>query len=67
MFDALRELSQEAQRRYTSWEEFGVAYLLGRCIQFDGDFSRNWYTEARDNHRLLLSNEQSPWRTVPFR
>ncbi|NIK58844.1 DUF1266 domain-containing protein [Kribbella shirazensis] len=67
MFDALRELSQEAQRRYASWEEFGVGYLLGRCIQFDGDFSRNWYTEARDNHKLLLSNEQSPWVTVPFR
>lgn len=67
MFDALRELSEEAQRHYTSWEEFGVAYLLGRCIQFDADFSRNWYTEARDNHKLLLSNEQSPWVTVPFR
>lgn len=67
MFDALRKLSHEAQRRYTSWEEFGVGYLLGRCIQFDGDTSREWYTEARDIHERLLSHEQSPWRTVPFR
>ncbi|WP_082221130.1 DUF1266 domain-containing protein [Luteipulveratus halotolerans] len=67
MFEALRELSEEARRRYTSWEEFDIAYLLGRCIQFDGDFSREWYAEARDNHERLLSNDQSPWVTVPFR
>lgn len=29
MFGALRGLSEEAQRRYGSWEEFGVGYLLG--------------------------------------
>ncbi|HLT62173.1 MAG TPA: DUF1266 domain-containing protein [Microlunatus sp.] len=67
MFDALRELSEELQRRYASWEEFGVGYLLGRCIQFGGDVSREWYTEARDIHRSLLANESSPWLTVPFR
>ncbi|MFC7618975.1 DUF1266 domain-containing protein [Microlunatus sp. GCM10028923] len=67
MFGVLREISQQAQRRYASWEEFGVAYLLGRCIQFGGDVSREWYTEAHDIHKNLLSNEQSPWRTVPFR
>lgn len=67
MFDALRALSQEAQRHYTSWAEFGVGYILGRCIQFDDDDSRNWYTEARGIHEQLLSVEQSPWRTVPFR
>ncbi|RZT12041.1 uncharacterized protein DUF1266 [Kribbella sp. VKM Ac-2569] len=67
MFDALRELSQEAQRRYTSWEEFGVGYLLGRCLHFDEDSFGSWYTDARDIHERLLSYEQSPWLTVPFR
>ncbi|GAB3759589.1 DUF1266 domain-containing protein [Microlunatus parietis] len=67
MFDALRELSQEAQRHYASWEEFGVGYILGRCIQFGGDISREWYTEAYEIHKILLSYEQSPWLTVPFR
>lgn len=67
MFDALRVLSQQAQRHYTSWAEFGVGYILGRCIQFDDDNSRKWYTEARENHELLLSVEHSPWGTVPFR
>ncbi|MEU8224313.1 DUF1266 domain-containing protein [Kribbella sp. NPDC048915] len=66
MFDALRELSAEVQRRYTSWEEFGVGYLLGRCLHLDEDTFGEWYTEARDTHQLLLSYEQSPWVTVPF-
>jgi hypothetical protein len=67
MFDALRELGEEARRHYTSWEEFGLGYLLGRCIHFDDDTFGNWYTQARDIHQQLLSLEQSPWLSVPFR
>lgn len=67
MFDALRELSQDAQRRYASWEEFGLGYLLGRCLHFDEEEFGAWYTDCRDIHLQLLSNETSPWLTVPFR
>lgn len=67
MFDALRELSREARSRYASWQEFGLGYLLGRCLHLDDENFGSWYTEAKDNHERLLSYELSPWLTVPFR
>ncbi|MEV6396871.1 DUF1266 domain-containing protein [Streptomyces sp. NPDC051907] len=65
--DALIRAAQAAQAEYDSWEEFSTAFVLGRCLHFDEEGFGEWYTEVLDAHRILTSDAESPWLTVPWK
>ncbi|MGP3975513.1 DUF1266 domain-containing protein [Streptomyces sp. 8N114] len=52
---------------YRSWEDFSAAYVLGRCLHFDEEEFGPWYEEMLTAHRLLTTEPESPWLTIPFR
>ncbi|NUW42536.1 DUF1266 domain-containing protein [Nonomuraea rhodomycinica] len=52
---------------YRSWEEFSAAYVLGRCLHFDEEEFGDWYGEMLNAHRILTSDPDSPWLTIPFK
>ncbi|MEC4020370.1 DUF1266 domain-containing protein [Streptomyces sp. H27-D2] len=52
---------------YSSWEEFSAGYVLGRVLRFDGEEYGSYYADALEAHRLLLSDEGSPWRNLRWR
>ncbi|MFE0765637.1 DUF1266 domain-containing protein [Streptomyces smyrnaeus] len=52
---------------YRSWEDFSAAYILGRCLHFDEEEFGRWYEEMLDAHRVLTTDPESPWLTLPFR
>ncbi|WP_219511561.1 DUF1266 domain-containing protein [Nonomuraea ceibae] len=51
---------------YRSWEEFSAAYILGRCLHFDGEEFGAWYADMLHAHRVLTTDPGSPWRNIPF-
>ncbi|MGW2185588.1 DUF1266 domain-containing protein [Streptomyces sp. NPDC001719] len=51
---------------YDSWEDFSAGYALGRVLRFDTEEFGEWYAQALDPHRILLSEPRSPWRTIPW-
>ncbi|MFE7778781.1 DUF1266 domain-containing protein [Streptomyces sp. NPDC057445] len=52
---------------YHSWEEFSAGYTLGRVLRFDEDEYGDYYQGALSSHRLLMENEGSPWRNIPWK
>lgn len=66
MYRALELTAREARSRYESWQEFSAGYVLGRCLHFDEEAFGDWYTEVLLSHRVLLTERDSPWLTVPF-
>ncbi|MET9803529.1 DUF1266 domain-containing protein [Streptomyces sp. NPDC006368] len=52
---------------YGSWEEFSAAYTLGRVLRFDDEEYGHYYEDALNAHRLLVEDEGSPWRNIPWR
>lgn len=52
---------------YRSWEEFSAGYILGRCLHFDDEEFGRWYGDMLTAHRILTTDPDSPWRTIPFR
>ena len=67
MYEALDLVGQEVRSRYSSWAEFSVGYVLGRCLHFDDEAFGATYTDVLEAHRALLTEHGSPWLTVPFR
>ncbi|MDI3384961.1 DUF1266 domain-containing protein [Streptomyces sp. B-S-A8] len=66
MYEAIERAGAGARAAYHSWEEFSAGYVLGRCLHFDeGEFG-SWYTTVLEAHRALVTDPDSPWRTVPF-
>lgn len=55
-----------SQAVYGSWQDFSVAYTLGRALRFDeGEFGP-CYQQMLDAHRVLADDPASPWRTIPW-
>ncbi|MFI9721595.1 DUF1266 domain-containing protein [Streptomyces sp. NPDC052396] len=63
---AVIEAGRAAQRDYHSWADFSAGYILGRCLHFDDEEFGNWYQDVLEAHRLLMSDPQSPWLTIPW-
>lgn len=63
---AVIEAGLGAIRSYRSWQDFSSGYILGRCLHFDDEEFGEWYTDVLDAHRILMSESDSPWLTVPF-
>ncbi|WP_129839194.1 DUF1266 domain-containing protein [Streptomyces sp. RFCAC02] len=55
-----------ARQVHRSWSDFAAGYVLGRCLHFDSEEFGDWYTEMRDAHRLLSTEQDSPWLSVPW-
>ncbi|MFM9370854.1 DUF1266 domain-containing protein [Streptomyces sp. Da 82-17] len=66
MHEAIERAGAGARAAYHSWEEFSAGYVLGRCLHFDQEEFGDWYTTVLDAHRALVTDPDSPWRTVPF-
>ncbi|WP_165990040.1 DUF1266 domain-containing protein [Streptomyces sp. YIM 98790] len=64
--EALRQIGEAARSVYHSWADFAAGYVLGRCLHFDGEQFGTWYTDMARVHRLLRSDPESPWLTVPW-
>ncbi|MFJ9644082.1 DUF1266 domain-containing protein [Streptomyces sp. NPDC004244] len=55
-----------AHAHHRSWEDFSAAYLLGRCLHFDGEEFGESYETALRVHRVLTTDPASPWHTLPW-
>ena len=58
----LLDLAREVQRTFASWEDYGADFILSRQV-WGGKDSADAFDEIVP---LLLSAEDSPWRTVPW-
>lgn len=64
---AVVEAGYKSARCYESWEDFSVAFVLGRCLQFDNEKFGSWYQDMVTVHRIPTSDPGSPWLNIPFR
>ncbi|MER6011127.1 DUF1266 domain-containing protein [Streptomyces bluensis] len=64
---AVVEAGRSAARSYKSWQDFSVGYILGRCLHFDDEEFGEWYGDMVTVQRILMSEPDSPWLTIPFR
>lgn len=55
-----------ARRVYRSWPDFAAGYILGRCLHFDGEEFGEWYAEMVTAFRILATDPESPWLSVPW-
>ncbi|RKN42348.1 DUF1266 domain-containing protein [Streptomyces hoynatensis] len=55
-----------ARRVYRSWPDFATGYILGRCLHFDGEEFGEWYAEMVAAFRILATDPESPWLSVPW-
>ena len=61
MWQVMQITADTAQKHFSSWEEYGRSFVLGRGI---------WHGEPQDSETayeivtLLLENEESPWKQV---
>ncbi|MDJ1133380.1 DUF1266 domain-containing protein [Streptomyces iconiensis] len=65
--NAVVRAGRAAAEDYRSWEEFSVGYVLGRCLHFDDEEFGSWYQDMLTAHRVLTTEPDSPWLTIPFR
>jgi len=56
------DAAREAQRRYPSWEEYSLAYLVGR-YEWGGEDMQDLML---DIHKMLLTRPNSPWRLLAW-
>lgn len=63
---AVLRAGEAARRVYQSWGDFAAGYVLGRCLHFDGEEFGDWYTDMAAVHRLLTTESESPWLSVPW-
>jgi Protein of unknown function (DUF1266) len=54
------------RQRYASWADFGAGYALGRVLRFDNEEYGHMYDSVLGPHRMLMYDQASPWRHVPF-
>ncbi|MGW2228384.1 DUF1266 domain-containing protein [Streptomyces formicae] len=64
--EAVERVCAAARSAYASWPEFSAGYVLGRCLHFDEEGFGPWYTDVLHAHRVLTTDPDSPWLTVPF-
>lgn len=64
---AVLRAAKSSQETYRSWEDFGAGCTLGRCPRFDEEEFGPWNTEPVDMNRILTSDPDRPWLTVPWR
>ncbi|MFI9308250.1 DUF1266 domain-containing protein [Streptomyces triculaminicus] len=64
---AIRRAGALAREHHTSWADFSAGYALGRVMRFDTEEFGSWYTSVLEPHRLLMSEDDSPWLTLPWR
>lgn len=64
---AVLRAGRSAQANYRSWEEFSAAYILGRCLHFDDEEFGEWYEDMLTAHRILTTDPESPWLTLPWK
>ncbi|WP_236591800.1 DUF1266 domain-containing protein [Streptomyces sp. NHF165] len=67
MEDAVVRAGRVSMLEHTSWEDFSAGYILGRCLHFDEEEFGSWYADMLAAHEVLMSDPESPWRTIPFR
>ncbi|MDT0265039.1 DUF1266 domain-containing protein [Streptomyces sp. DSM 44915] len=63
---AVLRASEGARQVYDSWGEFAAGYVLGRCLHFDSEEFGDWYTEMVTAFRILTTDPESPWLSVPW-
>lgn len=51
---------------YGSWADLSAGFGLGRMLFFDDEDFPVHYVNVREAHRSLLSDDGSPYRTMPF-
>jgi hypothetical protein len=51
---------------YRSWADLSAGFGLGRMLFFDDEDFAVHYVNVREAHRRLLSEDESPYRTLPF-
>ena len=59
----LKEAALLVKKHYTSWKDLSVAYQFGRAVWGGID---DEYGELKDGMEQLLTEEDSPWVTLPF-
>jgi hypothetical protein len=64
---AVLRAAEAARVTYRSWEDFGAGAVLGRCLHFDEEEFGHWYTDVADAHKILTTDPESPWLTIPWR
>ncbi|WP_423835410.1 DUF1266 domain-containing protein [Streptomyces tubbatahanensis] len=65
--EAVLRAGRVSTAAYRSWEDFSAGYALGRCLHFDDEEFGPFYEETLTGHRLLTTEPESPWLTIPFR
>jgi hypothetical protein len=55
-----------SRQYYTSWEDFGSGYALGRVLRFDNEEYGHMYESVLGPHRMLMHEPASPWRHIRF-
>ncbi|GAA1891285.1 hypothetical protein GCM10009753_20040 [Streptantibioticus ferralitis] len=63
---AIRQTGALCRKHYSSWAELSAGYALGRVIRFDDEGFGEWYETVLEPHRLLMSDPNSPWRTIAW-
>ncbi|TVL91028.1 DUF1266 domain-containing protein [Streptomyces sp. SAJ15] len=64
---AVTRAGYASQTNYRSWEEFSASYILGRCLHFDEEEFGTWYEDMLAAHRVLTTDPESPWLTIPWK
>ncbi len=64
---AVLRAGRVSQATYDSWEEFSAGYVLGRCLHFDQEKFGDWYEDMLSAHRILTTDQASPWLNIPFK
>ncbi|MDT0347721.1 DUF1266 domain-containing protein [Streptomyces litchfieldiae] len=63
---ALLRAGDGSRQVYRSWAEFATGFVLGRCLHFDSEEFGDWYTDMVTVHRILSTEPESPWLSVPW-
>lgn len=63
---AVRAAGDLCARHHTSWADLSAAYGLGRLLRFDDDEFGVWYDTVAEPHKLLTTDPDSPWHTLPW-
>lgn len=57
---------QLTRQYYVTWSDYGAGYALGRVLRFDNEEYGHMYESVLGPHRMLMFEQASPWRHIPF-
>jgi uncharacterized protein DUF1266 len=63
---ALLRAGEASRQAYASWGDYAAGFILGRCLHFDGEEFGEWYTDMVAVYRILTTDPESPWLSVPW-